>query len=224
MSTGMTKSMELRLIRKASAGDAQAAAVLIRAHQSSVFAYIKRMAGRDDTAEDVTQEAFTRVLLHLDRFDSRYRFSTWLFTIARRIFLNMIEKKKPVADTDRLANTVWVGQHVGGSSEYEERRDTERELLQQSLLALSREQREIIVLFHQHDWPIWMIADQLGIPEGTVKSHLFRGRMRLRDEYIRLEAQFAARAHSRQEAARLARSTLTLSPASDAAAAKEVCS
>lgn len=220
MSTGMTKSAELRLIRQAAAGDSDAATALIRTHQSSVFAYIKRMAGRDETAEDVTQEAFTRVLLNLDRFDPKYRFSTWLFTIARRIFLNMVEKKKPVCDCDRLTNTVWAGRDIGSDAEDEERHDSERERLQQSLLAVSREQRDVLVLFHQHEWPIWMIADQLGIPEGTVKSHLFRGRVKLRDEYLRLEALSKARAQLRRDAAIAQREPKPVLPVGPADAAE----
>ena len=48
-------------------------------------------------------------------------------------------------------------------------------------MTLPEDQREVIVLFHQHEWPIWLIAEHLRIPEGTVKSHLHRGRIRLRE-------------------------------------------
>jgi hypothetical protein len=48
-------------------------------------------------------------------------------------------------------------------------------------MSLSLEQREVLLLFHQQDWPIWLIAEHLAMPEGTVKSHLHRGRRRLRD-------------------------------------------
>lgn len=188
MSTGMTKSKELKLIRQAAKGDLDAATMLIRCHQASVFMYIKRMCGRDELAEDVTQEAFSRVLLNLDRFDAKYRFSTWLFTIARRVFLNICEKKKPISDSDRLSTTMCNGCEVGSGLEASDEREKDKDMLDHAMLALTPDQREIIVLFHQHEWPIWMIADQLTIPEGTVKSHLFRGRVKLREEYTRLEA------------------------------------
>jgi RNA polymerase sigma-70 factor (ECF subfamily) len=186
--TPMGKSKEHKLIRAAASGDLDAATSLIRAHQGGVFCYIKKMCGRDDIAEDVTQEAFSRVLLNLDRFDYNYRFSTWLFTIARRVYLNIREKKWPTADTDRLNDSFARGADISEGMEAGEFRAKSRDLLQRALLSLASEQREIVVLFHQHDWPIWMIADQLGCPEGTVKSHLFRGRLKLRDEYLRLEA------------------------------------
>lgn len=48
-------------------------------------------------------------------------------------------------------------------------------------MSLSFVQREIVVLFHQCDWPIWLIAEHLEIPEGTVKSHLHRARKQLKE-------------------------------------------
>jgi RNA polymerase sigma-70 factor (ECF subfamily) len=56
-----------------------------------------------------------------------------------------------------------------------------KDALQRALMGLSLDQREVMVLFHQLDWPIWLIAEHLGMPEGTVKSHLHRGRRRLRE-------------------------------------------
>jgi RNA polymerase sigma-70 factor (ECF subfamily) len=52
--------------------------------------------------------------------------------------------------------------------------------LQAALLALPPEQREIVILFHQQDWPIWLISQHLDKPEGTIKSHLHRARKKMR--------------------------------------------
>jgi RNA polymerase sigma-70 factor, ECF subfamily len=224
---GLSRSKEQKLIKAAARGDIDAASALIRAYQGGVYAYIRKLCGHDDIAEDVTQEAFSRVLLNLDRFDDTYRFSTWLFTIARRVYFNMREKKRPTPDTDRLAECFAKGgerSEVGDGLEAGERQSQCKDLLQRALLALAPEQREIVVLFHQHDWPIWMIAEQLGCPEGTVKSHLFRGRLKLRDEYLRLEAQSQATAAAAKQAAhRAAAATLSQTkPAARAIAAARV--
>jgi RNA polymerase sigma-70 factor (ECF subfamily) len=190
---GMDRAEEQRLVKLAAKGDHDAATALIRAHQRSVFAYIRRLCGREDIAEDTTQEAFARVLLNLDRFDPRFRFSTWLFTIARRVMLNITAKMHPVYDSERLDDSQGRGDVSGEAMERRENNDKARDLLQAALMALPPSQREVVVLFHQHEWPIAMIAEQMGIPEGTVKSHLFRARTRLRDEYLRLERLEAAR-------------------------------
>ncbi len=180
----MDRNEERDLIERAIAGERQAAGDLIRAHQRSVYGYILRMSGRPEVAEDIVQEAFVRVLGNLHRFDFRFRFSTWLFTIARRLYMNAMAKSKPVYDTDFVGS---MGGSQGRSNTdtessvfSDERQSVQHDALQQALLALTNEQREIIILFHQLDWPISLIASHLEMPEGTIKSHLHRGRKRLR--------------------------------------------
>ncbi|MBX3363260.1 MAG: sigma-70 family RNA polymerase sigma factor [Phycisphaeraceae bacterium] len=176
-----SRTEELRLIERAAAGDREAAGAFISAHQHSLYAYLLRMSGRPEVAEDVAQEAFVRVLTNLDRFDPRFRFSTWLFTIARRLYINTSQKLRPVCDTDGLSYRAGEDEAPGLPAAQRERREVQRTSLQSALMELSIEQREVLVLFHQLDWPICVIAQHMSMPEGTVKSHLHRGRRRLRD-------------------------------------------
>ena len=144
-----------------------------------------------DEQEDVAQAAFVRVLTNLDRFDPRFRFSTWLFTIARRLFLNFREKRRPANGSETMGS--WgseAGRPEAGVSRAE-MGVVARDALQRALMVLSLEQREVMILFHQQDWPIWLIAEHLEMPEGTVKSHLHRGRRRLR-EVLATTTQVAA--------------------------------
>jgi RNA polymerase sigma-70 factor (ECF subfamily) len=180
----MDRTTEQTLIARAAAGDRSAMASLIQAHQASLQCYMLRMTGRADIAEDVTQEAFFRALRHLDRYDPRWRFSTWLFTIARRVWLNQRERRGPRFDSDLVARTddlrpVWS--LAGWTSEADEERARSRDRLERALRELSEEQREVVVLFHQMEWPIRVIATVMDMPEGTVKSHLHRARGRLRE-------------------------------------------
>lgn len=175
----MDRVTELNLIRLAARGDRAAAGDLIRAHQGHLYGYILRLSGRVDVAEDVVQDAFVRALSNLDRFDSRFRFSTWIFTIARRVFFNARAKMKPTYDSD-IAESGRAS-HESPSATMSRRETHLRDALQRALMTLPVEQREIVVLFHQHDWPIKLICDQMNLPEGTVKSHLHRGRRRLRE-------------------------------------------
>ncbi len=177
----MKASEEHRLIGRAAAGDRAAAESLIRCHQASLFGYLLRMSGRPDVAEDVVQEAFVRVLKNLDRFDDRYRFSTWLFTIARRLYLNQREKLHPAYDSDAVGLAAGRESRPEALAAEAEAGVQARGALESALLEVSLDQREVLVLFHQHDWPIWLIARHLGMPQGTVKSHLHRGRRRLRE-------------------------------------------
>ncbi len=174
----MQRSEEIRLIESAARGDRGAAAALVRAHQGSVYAYILRLSGRPDVAEDVVQDAFVRALTNLQRFDSRFRFSTWIFTIARRLYLNLRERKSARTGVEMDATQ---RAPAAGATILTQDRDVVRDTLQRALLELSDEQREVVVLFHQHGWPIALVAQHLDMPVGTVKSHLHRGRQRLRE-------------------------------------------
>lgn len=174
----MERADELRLIRRAKRGDRAALEALIEAHRPSLHHFLLRLTRREDLAEDIGQEALVRVLRHLERFDERFRFSTWLFTIARRLWINHIQKFRPIPDSDT----------VGGraSKDLEEPALDRTEIrtiasgaLEEALETLNPRQREVVEMFHACGLPIQEIASRLDLPVGTVKSHLFRARRRL---------------------------------------------
>jgi RNA polymerase sigma-70 factor (ECF subfamily) len=176
----ISKAREDDLIRRAKAGDGAAVEGLIRAHQDALFAFMLRMSGRRDVAEDIVQEAFVRVLKNLDRFDSRFRFSTWLFTIAKRLYVNSVQKLRPVYDTEAVSIQRGSAPAPGRESARSEIMANLRAMIDVVLGGLNTQQREIILLFHQQEWPITDIAEHLQMPEGTVKSHLHRARKRMK--------------------------------------------
>lgn len=176
----ISKEREHRLIRAAKGGDGSAIEALIQAHQDALYAFMLRMSGRPDTAEDIVQEAFVRVLKNLDRFDTRFRFSTWLFTIAKRLYVNAMQKHKPAYDSDVVGAAEGRFPSPQGVSARTESMDKVRDLLDVALDGLNEQQREIILLFHQQNWSINDIAEHLSMPEGTVKSHLHRARSRMK--------------------------------------------
>lgn len=176
----MKRIEEEKLIVRASRGDKAAAEILVRTHQASLYGYMLRMTGQADLAEDVVQEAFVRVLTNLNRFDPRFRFSTWVFTIAKRLWVNACQKQKPTFNSEVVGACGGASPDRADGAGEGELRGRVRDALQAALLGLPEEQREIVVLFHQLDWPIRVIAQHMDMPEGTVKSHLHRGRLRMR--------------------------------------------
>jgi RNA polymerase sigma-70 factor (ECF subfamily) len=176
----MTRAEERSLIERAIAGERAAAEEFIRAHQASLYAYMLRLSGRPDVAEDIVQDAFVRALTNLRRFDFRFRFSTWLFTIAKRLYVNACQKHRPAYDTDAVGLMGSSGDAPEAHTIDDEVRSNAKVALRHALGALSEDQREIVVLFHQLDWPIALIAEYMDMPEGTVKSHLHRGRRKMR--------------------------------------------
>lgn len=186
----MTRSEERRLIERALAGDRVAASEFIKAYQGSLYAYMLRMSGRPDVAEDIVQDAFVRALTNLERFDFKFRFSTWLFTIAKRLYVNAMQKHKPAYDSDTVGAAEFRGSNAPESPTIDREVSVNaKAALDAALGCLSEEQREIVVLFHQLDWPIAQIAEYMDMPEGTIKSHLHRGRQKMREvlsEHVQL--------------------------------------
>lgn len=177
----MLRAQEQQLIKRAKTGDADAITALIRTHQDSLYAFMLRMSGRPEVAEDVVQEAFVRVLKNLDRFDPKYRFSTWLFTIAKRLYVNWVQKFHPIAETEIVNG--WRSDR--NSPEHDavgmEAKVSARQAVAIGLASLGDAQREIVLLFHQQEWSISDISEYLSMPEGTIKSHLHRARRKMRE-------------------------------------------
>ena len=184
----MDRAEELRLIRRAKRGDRAAIEALIEGHRGRLHHFLLRLTRCEQLAEDVAQDAFVRVLKHLDRFDERFRFSTWLFTIARRIWINHIQKFKPIPDSD-VVGTRAAGDGSSRSSEDHEDRDRAAAAVSRAMESLHPRQREVVELFYGRNLPIQEIAWRLRLPLGTVKSHLFRGRARM-GEYLVGEDSF----------------------------------
>ncbi len=176
----MTRELERQLIEQTILGNKDAAEQLIRAHQASLYAYMLRISGRNDVAEDIVQDAFVRALTNLTRFDFRFRFSTWLFTIAKRLHVNACQKHKPAYDSDIVGDARGHGRDPFAPAQDDEITGNAKAAIDFALICLSPEQREIVVLFHQLDWPIAQIAEYMEMPQGTVKSHLHRGRLRMK--------------------------------------------
>lgn len=184
----MERAEEARLIARAIAGDRSAAQSLCLAHEGALFGFLLRLSGNAEVARDVTQDAFVRVLTNIERFDSRYRFSTWLFTIARRRWINVSQKMRPHFDTDTVGAA--GDPHAGPerATDAADEAELHGAVLQSALLSLSLDQREVVLLYHQQDWPIARIAEYKRMPEGTIKSHLHRGRVKLREAVARFES------------------------------------
>ncbi len=135
------KVLELRLIRKARRGDAAAIEALIRAHQDQLYGFILRLSGRPEVAQDMVQEAFVRVIRSIDRFDERFRFSTWLFTIARRLYVNYMQKMRPASDSDTVGRWAGETETPGTITADLETRENLRDLLDRAVATLGAPQR-----------------------------------------------------------------------------------
>jgi RNA polymerase sigma-70 factor (ECF subfamily) len=160
---------------------------LYDAHRQLVFSTALRISGRWADAEDLTAEAFLRAYRSLRGYSpariAGLRPRAWLVTILLNVWRNSLRsaaRRPAAADLTALgerAEPADPGQDVATAVE---RRETGRELA--ALLGcLPVDQRVAIVLRHVADLPIAEIAQAMGRPQGTVKSHISRGLARLRE-------------------------------------------
>lgn len=175
----LSKAHENRLIRRAQRGDGAAIEELIREHQGALYAFMIRLSGRPDVAEDMVQEAFVRVIKNIGRFDTRFRFSTWIFTIARRLYVNHMQKHRPASDSEAMEFWASDSDRPDDLMVADEKRVHLRRILDVAVACLTPLQREIVTLFHHQDWSIEAVSSHLSMPEGTIKSHLHRARKRM---------------------------------------------
>jgi RNA polymerase sigma-70 factor (ECF subfamily) len=142
-----------------------------------------RFTGRIDEAEDLTQEVFVKVYQTLKTFDAAQgTFSTWLNRVARNHLVDHYRRTRKDRVTSSLEDELTtleakpgVGAGPVGQVESRER----KEALQRGLDRLSPDLREAVVLRDLHDLDYQEIAQVLGVPQGTVKSRINRGRLEL---------------------------------------------
>jgi RNA polymerase sigma-70 factor (ECF subfamily) len=149
---------------------------LIQQYQYRLYRYLVSLTGAPETAEDLFQETWIRVLDRGHQYDGESKFETWLFAIARHLVIDL-SRKKTLESFDLLGDEP----AAGGASAWEcaVRRETESQV-QASVEQLPASYREVLLLRFQEDLTLEEIAAVLGTALSTVKSRLYRGLEALR--------------------------------------------
>jgi RNA polymerase sigma-70 factor, ECF subfamily len=160
------------LVARSLGGDSSAFETLVGRYQRVLFTVALRMLGDYEDAQDATQAAFIKAYRSLGSFDPQLRFYSWLYRIGLNECLNARRDRRSY---EEVAPDMLVG---GGPLEALEATERRR-IVQQALLQLPHEYREIIVLRHFGELGYDDIAVTLGIAVKTVKSRLYTARHRL---------------------------------------------
>ena len=167
------KEDELLVIR-CQLGERSAFDELAERWNAPIWKYVRRLAGDEDTARDIAQDVWLRVLRGIGRLRDGSRLRPWLFGIARRAVMDRLRERyaTPLAsDVDLTA--------VPASALPDDGED-EIAALEHELAALPVIEREVLTLFYLRELSLADVADVLDVPVGTVKSRLFRARQLLR--------------------------------------------
>ena len=161
------------LVRDCLNGNRRSFDVLVDRYYKVLFSVAIRITGNREEAQDVTQTAFLKGFEKLDTFDPSHKFFSWLYRILMNEGLNQLKKRHPIVDLEENLS----------SRERTPEQDYERQRLhtvvQEAMMQLAMEQRQVLALRHFGDLSYEEISDVLGVPEKTVKSRLFSARRRL---------------------------------------------
>lgn len=150
---------------------------LIEQYQHRLLRYLIYLTGHRESAEDLFQETWIRVLERGAQYDGRHNFSTWLFTVARNLVIDLARKKK-LASLDSLGEEegepVQIAADAPSAFEMMAAQE-DSEMVMQALARIPAEYREALVLRFHEELSLEEIAGITHAPLGTVKSRIYRG-------------------------------------------------
>jgi RNA polymerase sigma-70 factor (ECF subfamily) len=165
--------------------DRRAFAELVRRHQSAVRACLRKLtAGNGALADDLAQETFVLAWRNLKAFRQEARFSTWLYRIATNCWLADARKRKEELLGDRADDVVDEEAAPGNQAAHADLAGgtTLKIDLERAMRVLSEAERAAIVQCYHNDLSHEEAAYVLGMPVGTVKTHVLRAKQKLKAE------------------------------------------
>lgn len=164
---------------------------LVRRYERPVFSLVFRMVRDSATAEDLAQDAFIKVLNHLDKYRPEFKFSSWLFKIANNVAIDHLRKRQldtisidgsPHASTatEIEASSFELADHSESPLDELAAREL-GSIIEQAIAQLRPEYRNCIMLRHVEGRSYEEIAATLDLPLGTVKTYIHRARHQLRE-------------------------------------------
>ncbi len=185
-----TQRENLAIARGLKRNDPEMLDRLIELYQHRLLRYLLFLTGKRETAEDLFQETWMRVLLRGAQYNGKARFDTWLFTIARNLVIDL-SRKRQMASLDEMSET---GEDerpfevaLDGPSPLDQfaiRED--RAEVAEVLLKLEPNYREVLILRFHEEMSLEEIASFTQAPLSTVKSRLYRGLAALKPEVEQL--------------------------------------
>jgi RNA polymerase sigma-70 factor, ECF subfamily len=184
--TGLDKDLDSALVAAARRGNAHAFEEIISRHRQKVLAVAQRITKNREDAEDVTQESFHKAFLHLDDFEEKSRFSTWLTRIAMNEAFMVLRRRRegievlPASPDDHVKSSqeVFVDQSPNPEESCWQRERTD--LLAKAINRLGPKIRSTILLRDIEERSVEETAEILGTSVAAVKASVFQGRRKLR--------------------------------------------
>lgn len=175
------------IVRNAQKGDTEAFGNIVEQYQKMVYNLSYRMLGNPDDACEASQEVFIRVYRSINKFKFDSKFSTWIYKITSNLCLDMMRKAKPgVIHIEKSIDTEdgeITRDLPDNNMDVEDSvlRSEKVDAVRKAILKLQPDYRSVIVLRDINGESYERISQILGLPEGTVKSRINRGRQELKN-------------------------------------------
>ena len=163
------------LVRRFLSGDRAAFAALVERHERRVYNLALRMTGREEDARDATQDALLTVLKKLSSFRGEAAFTTWLHRVTVNACYDLLRKRQRAPLLERGEDDL-PAIEPPPAADHAETSDLSIDV-RQALTQVPEDFRVVMILHEVQDLPQEEVAAILGIPVGTVKSRLHRGRI-----------------------------------------------
>jgi RNA polymerase sigma-70 factor, ECF subfamily len=168
------KQNEPELIARIMDGDKEAYAHLIDRYKDGLYHHCFRIVRDEDEAEDLAHEAFIAAYVHIDRYDPRFRFSTWLYKIATNLALSHLRKRREVRidqdEWDKIPSNAPNAEQMASDSELHEVVDQ-----------LPLRYRTVVAMHYWQGKSYREIAAHLGVPVGSIKTWMYRAKKHLKE-------------------------------------------
>lgn len=183
----MSGNEDADLVRRCLSGDQRACRDLVRRYERPVYSVLMRVVRRAEDAEDLVQETFVKVFRALDRYDLERPFAAWIFTIASRLAIDHLRRRRvktvslqiaePGSTEERTMDVEDPGLKPDEITSHAEEESRAAALID----SLPEHYRIVVLLRHQQDLSYEEISEALQLPLGTVKARIHRARALMKD-------------------------------------------
>lgn len=172
---------EREIIPKVINGDFKAFDQLVKQYERLVYYIILKIVDHKEEAEDISQEVFIKIYEKLNEFNYQSKLSTWIAKVAYSITINHLKKSKSDRFTEYPVNI----DHYHFTEENPEQAMIEKDksaYINYLIAQMPHQYKTVLTLYHLNEFSYQEIQEITDMPEGTIKSCLFRGRKLLKEK------------------------------------------
>jgi len=177
----MKRLTDEQLAAKLQEGDHEAFGLIIDKYESAIVRYANRLVNDHDIAEDVAQEAFIKTYRDIQSFDTKRKFSSWLYRIAHNEAIDYIRKNKRIVGLDEA---IEVASEIDLHKTAQKNLDKSgtKDKLEKAINKISSKYREAVILRFYEEKEYEEIAEILHVPIGTVGTYISRAKKELKEQ------------------------------------------